>query len=90
MQRTKGRGIKAVVENADAPDCKGIGVYVSNPVPDEGTSTTTNYVPRIAGLLGTPPLIRSAYSDSNARWTPTSASLSATPAVTGWVESSIP
>lgn len=60
-QRAKGRGIKAVVAGAKAPDCEGIvNLEASGLVLDDGAVTAKDYTVRIAGLLAALPLTRSA------------------------------
>lgn len=60
-QRSGGRGVKAVVANATAPDCEGIvNLWVSGLVLEDGEIEAKYYVPRIAGLLAALPLTRSA------------------------------
>ena len=64
-QRSKGRGIKAVVADADGPDCEGIvNLSVSGLVLTDGPMDARDYTARIAGLLAAMPLTRSAtYAD---------------------------
>lgn len=60
-QRTAGRGVKAVVANAAAPDCEGIvNLSAENIVLEDGAVEPTAYAARIAGLLAALPLTRSA------------------------------
>ena len=60
-ERAKGRGIKAVVANATAPDCEGIiNLCAEDIVLTDGAVTADNYTVRIAGLLAATPLTRSA------------------------------
>lgn len=60
-QRAAGRGIKAVVANADAPDDEGIiNLCAEDIVLSDGAVTADNYTARIAGLLAATPLTRSA------------------------------
>ena len=60
-QRAKGRGVKAVVANATAPDCEGIvNLAVSDLILEDGAMDAKAYTPRIAGLLAALPLTRSA------------------------------
>lgn len=60
-QREKGRGVKAVVANATAPDCEGIvDLWVSELVLEDGAMDAKAYTARIAGLLAALPLTRSA------------------------------
>ena len=60
-QRKKGRGVKAVVANADAPDDEGIiNLCAEDIVLTDGAVTADNYAARIAGLLAATPLTRSA------------------------------
>ena len=60
-QRTAGRGIKAVVANATAPDCEGIvNLWASELVLEDGAIEASAYTARIAGLLAALPLTRSA------------------------------
>ena len=61
QQRAEGRGVKAVVANADAPDCEGIvNLCVSGLVLKDGAVSAADYTARIAGLLAAMPLNRSA------------------------------
>ena len=60
-QREKGRGVKAVVANAAAPDDEGIiNLCAEDIVLSDGAVTADNYAARIAGLLAATPLTRSA------------------------------
>lgn len=60
-QRAKGRGIKAVVADANGPDCEGIvNLGVSGLVLDDGEISAADYTVRVAGLLAALPLTRSA------------------------------
>lgn len=60
-QRAAGRGIKAVVANADAPDDEGIiNLCADELVLTDGAVTAAQYTARIAGLLAATPLTRSA------------------------------
>ena len=60
-QRAKGRSVKAVVANADMPDCEGIvNRCVDDLVLEDGTVTAEAYTARIAGLLAALPLTHSA------------------------------
>lgn len=60
-QRAAGRGVKAVVAGADAPDSEGIiNLCVSDLVLTDGAITGADYCARIAGLLAAMPLTRSA------------------------------
>ena len=60
-QRAAGRGVKAVVANATAPDCEGIvNLCVSGLVLEDGAIDAKNYAVRVAGLLAALPLTRSA------------------------------
>lgn len=60
-QREAGRGIKAVVANADAPDDEGIiNLCAEDIVLTDGAVTAADYTARIAGLLAATPLTRSA------------------------------
>ena len=60
-QRAKGRGIKAVVANANAPDCEGIvNLWASDLVLEDGAVSPAAYTARIAGLLAALPLTHSA------------------------------
>ena len=59
-QRAKGRGVKAVVADATAPDCEGIvNLCVSDLVLEDGAISASAYTARIAGLLAATPLTRS-------------------------------
>ena len=59
--RGQGRTVKAVVANADAPDCEGIvNLWASDLVLEDGAVTPENYTARIAGLLAALPLTHSA------------------------------
>ena len=61
MLRANGRGVKAVVANATAPDCEGIvNLCVSNLVLEDGAIDAKDYTARVAGLLAALPLTRSA------------------------------
>lgn len=60
-QRAKGRGVKAVVANAKAPDCEGIvNLCAEELVLEDGGIETGDYAVRVAGLLAALPLTRSA------------------------------
>ena len=60
-ERAKGRGVKAVVANATAPDDEGIiNLCAEDIVLTDGAVTADNYAARIAGLLAATPLTRSA------------------------------
>ena len=60
-QRSGGRGVKAVVANAAAPDCEGIvNLCVSDLVLEDGAMDARSYAVRVAGLLAALPLTRSA------------------------------
>lgn len=60
-QRAAGRGVKAVVAGAAAPDCEGIvNLDVSNLVLTDGAVIAKDYTVRIAGLLAAMPLTSSA------------------------------
>ena len=60
-QRAKGRNIKAVAANANAPDCEGIvNLCVEDLVLEDGEIDAADYTARIAGLLAALPLTRSA------------------------------
>lgn len=60
-QRAKGRGIKAVVAEANAPDCEGIvNLCVTGLTLEDGEIEAKDYTARIAGLLAALPLTRSA------------------------------
>lgn len=60
-QREKGRGVKAVVAGASAPDCEGIvNLSVSGLTLEDGTMEAGDYTARVAGLLAALPLTRSA------------------------------
>lgn len=60
-QRSAGRGVKAVVANAAAPDCEGIvNLCVSDLVLEDGAMDARSYTVRVAGLLAALPLTRSA------------------------------
>lgn len=60
-QRGKGKSVKAVVANADAPDCEGVvNLCVSDLVLEDGPVTPAVYTARIAGLLAALPLTQSA------------------------------
>jgi len=60
-QRAAGRGIKAVVADATAPDCEGIvNLAVADLVLEDGAIASKDYTARIAGLLSALPLSRSA------------------------------
>jgi len=60
-QRAAGKSVKAVVANADAPDCEGIvNLNVSGLVLEDGPIEAAVYTARIAGLLAALPLTRSA------------------------------
>lgn len=59
--RAKGRGVKAVVADATAPDCEGIvNLCVSDLVLEDGAIGGKDYAVRIAALLAALPLTRSA------------------------------
>ena len=61
MLRANGRGVKAVVANATAPDCEGIvNLCVSDLVLEDGAIDAKDYAVRVAGLLAALPLTRSA------------------------------
>ena len=61
MLRAAGRGVKAVVANATAPDCEGIvNLCVSDLVLEDGAIDARDYTVRVAGLLASLPLTRSA------------------------------
>ena len=60
-QRAKGRSVKAVAANANAPDCEGIvNLCVDDLVLEDGTVSAAAYTARIAGLLAALPLTHSA------------------------------
>lgn len=60
-QRAKGKSVKAVAANADAPDCEGIvNLWASELVLEDGTVSTAAYTARVAGLLAALPLTHSA------------------------------
>lgn len=60
-QRAGGRGVKAVVANAAAPDCEGIvNLWAGGLVLEDGAIDARNYTVRIAALLAALPLTRSA------------------------------
>ena len=60
-ERAKGRGVKAVVANATAPDDEGIINFCAEDIVlTDGAVTADNYAARIAGLLAAMPLTRSA------------------------------
>ena len=60
-ERAKGRGVKAVVANAAAPDDEGIINFCAEDIVlSDGAVTADNYTARIAGLLAATPLTRSA------------------------------
>lgn len=60
-QRAAGRGVKAVVANATAPDCEGIvNLCVSDLALEDGAIDAKDYAVRVAGLLAALPLTRSA------------------------------
>ena len=60
-ERAKGRGVKAVVANATAPDDEGIIDFCAEDIVlTDGAVTADNYAARIAGLLAATPLTRSA------------------------------
>ena len=60
-ERAKGRGVKAVVAGAAAPDCEGIvNLSAKNLVLEDGALEAKDYAVRIAGLLAALPLTRSA------------------------------
>lgn len=60
-QRAAGRGVKAVVADAADPDCEGIvNLGVSGLVLDDGPIEAAGYAVRVAGLLASLPLTRSA------------------------------
>ena len=60
-QRAAGRGVKAVVADANGPDCEGIvNLGVSGLVLDDGPIEAAGYTVRVAGLLAALPLTRSA------------------------------
>lgn len=59
-ERAKGRGVKAVVANATAPDDEGIINFCAEDIVlTDGAVTADNYAARIAGLLAATPLMRS-------------------------------
>ena len=59
--REQGRSVKAVVANADAPDCEGIvNLCVSDLELEDGPVSPEVYTARIAGLLAAMPLTHSA------------------------------
>ena len=59
--RNGGRGVKAVVANATAPDCEGIvNLCVSGLTLEDGTMEAKDYAVRVAALLAALPLTRSA------------------------------
>lgn len=59
--RGKGKCVKAVVANAEKPDCEGIvNLCVSDVVLEDGAVSPALYTARIAGLLAALPLNRSA------------------------------
>lgn len=59
--RAKGRGVKAVVANATAPDCEGIvNLWVSDLVLEDGSMDGKDYAVRVAALLAALPLTCSA------------------------------
>ena len=59
--RNGGRGVKAVVANATAPDCEGIvNLCVSGLTLEDGAMEAKDYAVRVAALLAAPPLTRSA------------------------------
>ena len=67
-ERAKGRGVKAVVANATAPDDEGIINFCAEDIVlTDGAVTADNYAARIAGLLAATPLTRSARSSPAAR-----------------------
>ena len=60
-QRSAGRGVKAVVANAAAPDCEGIVNFAASDLAlTDGAIDAADYTARIAGLLAALPLTRSA------------------------------
>jgi len=60
-QRAKGRGIKAVVAGAAAPDCEGVvNLSVEELVLEDGEISAADYTARVAALLAALPLTRSA------------------------------
>lgn len=60
-ERAKGRGVKAVVANATAPDHEGIvNLCADSLVLDDGEIATKDYTVRIASTLAALPLTRSA------------------------------
>lgn len=60
-RRAKGRAVKAVVANANAPDCEGIvNLWAEELVLEDGAIGTRDYTVRVAGLLAALPLTRSA------------------------------
>ena len=59
--RSGGRGVKAVVANATAPDCEGIvNLCVSGLTLEDGAMEAKDYAVRVAALLAALPLTRSA------------------------------
>ncbi|WP_418479542.1 phage tail sheath C-terminal domain-containing protein [Dysosmobacter sp.] len=59
--RSGGRGVKAVVANATAPDCEGIvNLCVSGLTLEDGAIEAKDYAVRVAALLAALPLTRSA------------------------------
>ena len=59
--RNGGRGVKAVVANATAPDCEGIvNLCVSGLTLEDGAMEAKDYAVRVAALLAALPLTRSA------------------------------
>lgn len=59
--RNGGRGVKAVVANAKAPDCEGIvNLCVSGLTLEDGAMEAKDYAVRVAALLAALPLTRSA------------------------------
>ena len=59
--RNGGRGVKAVVANATAPDCEGIvNLCVSGLTLEDGAVEAKDYAVRVAALLAALPLTRSA------------------------------
>ena len=59
--RAKGKSVKAVVANAEGPDCEGIvNLCASELVLEDGAISAESYTARIAGLLAALPLTHSA------------------------------
>lgn len=60
-ERAKGRGVKAVVANAAAPDCEGIvNLWAEELVLEDGPIAARDYAVRAAAILAALPLTRSA------------------------------